>query len=296
MPEAYVDLDTKQLDLLNRKMQQVSNDPLFMDEQPLPINTRMPIQAPHTAPPQTILSPDSAFVTERKTDEIKARIAKIERELGDGASLSAPESDMTYRDSSGNETFYAKNICGKHFVLSDIQIDKIPVGKSVDLLQMASMEDLKKSRDLRKALRGIGSERTLQRLTEREYLEEKTRELDNKKRLNIVQQQEQLRRLQQPSQDQQQQTLPHERSFDPSLMSTGIRPAIEARLGKLSLRSDKDPENRRQAMSSYEFISWVQQERFTHAEIEQIMSHPSVVNDHDIRASLLEKKRATPSE
>jgi hypothetical protein len=304
MSETFSNLDSKQIDLLNKKMQQVSNDPMLADEPKFAGTTPMSAAfgivqptIPQTAPGiSTILSPDSAFASEQKADVIKSKIAEIERELGGLTAEPVSESEMTYRDNSGNETFYVKNICGRHYILSDTQIDKIPAGKSVDLLQMASMEDLRKSRNLRKAVRGVGTERTLQRLTEREYLEEKRRELESKKRMAIMQQQDQLKRMNQPQQQQEQQLLPHERQFDSSLSSRGIRPAIEARLGKLALRTDTNSENRRQAMSSYEFISWVMQERLSHAEIENIMGHPSVVNDHDIRAALLEKKKSTPPE
>jgi len=311
MSEAYPNLDSKQIDLLNKKMQQVSNDPLLADDipsaklagvppmaqdiyrEPRPIQPVSPVSSPGVS---TVVSPDSMFASEQKADAIKSKIAEIERELGSLTAEPVAESELTYRDSTGNETFYVKNICGGHYIIGDMQIDKIPAGKAVDLLQMASLEDLKKSRTLRKALRGVGSDRTLQRLTEREYLEEKRKELENKKRLDILQQQDQLRRMNQPQQQQQRELLPHERQFEPSLASRGIRPAIESRLGKLSLRTDNNPDNRKQAMSGYEFIAWVQQERLTHAEIENIMGHPSVVNDHDIRAALLEKKRATPPE
>jgi hypothetical protein len=309
MNETYSNLDPKQIDLLNKKMQQVSNDPMLADDLPSSklagLGTSMSAAftgsvqptAPMSSPGiSTIVSPDSVFATPQKADAIKSKIAEIERELGSLTADPVAESELTYRDSTGNETFYVKNICGGHYILSDMQMDKIPAGKSVDLLQMASLEELKKSRDLRKAIRGIGSERTLQRLTEREYLEEKRKELENKKRLDILQQQDQLRRMNQPNPQQQQQLLPHERQFEPNLANRGIRPAIEARLGKLALRTDSNADNRRQAMSSYEFIAWLQQERLTHAEIENIMGHPSVVNDHDIRAALLEKKKSTPPE
>lgn len=309
MSETYSNLDSKQIDLLNKKMQQVSNDPMLADDLPsaklagsnVSMSTAFTGSVQPTAPMSSpgvsaIVTPDSAFASPQKADAIKSKIAEIERELGSLTAEPVAESELTYRDSTGNETFYVKNICGGHYILSDMQIDKIPAGKSVDLLQMASLEELKKSRDLRKAIRGIGSERTLQRLTEREYLEEKRKELENKKRLDILQQQDQLRRMNQPNQQQQQQLLPHERQFEPNISNRGIRPAIEARLGKLALRTDSNADNRRQAMSSYEFISWLQQERLTHAEIENIMGHPSVVNDHDIRAALLEKKKSTPPE
>jgi len=157
------------------------------------------------------------------------------------------------------------------------------------------LEDLKKSRDLRKAVRGIGPERTLKRLTEREYLEEKRRELENKKRLDILQNQEHLKRITQQSQ-QRVDLLPHERSFEGTVSRSSVRPVIDSKLGKLALRTDPNLENRRQALSSYEFIDWVQREKLSHAEIENIMGHPSVVEDHDIRAALLEKKRSTPPE
>jgi len=162
----------------------------------------------------------------------------------------------------------------------------------VDLLRFAALADLKKSRDLRKCLYGTEKERTLKRLTEQEYYEDIQREAMNKKKLDVLQQQEQRR-----SQNTQQETnaYPHERTTF-AKQNQNVRGVIEAKLGKLMLRADKDPENSRFAMQSPEFIGWIHNEPLTHAEIEYIMGHPAVVRDYDIRAALLEKKGQVPPE
>jgi hypothetical protein len=230
---------------------------------------------------------------------IKDKIRALEEELGEAPTKPDPKAEMTFRDSAGNETYYVKNVSGRHVMITDVGssgMDKIPVGEVMDLTRLASLEDLKKSRDLRTATMGIGEERTLKRLTEEEFYEEKRKKAENKRKLDIIREQEDLRTLQQ-TQNPAQNVLPHERPFIATVgKDKGVRPAIKARLGKLALRNDPDPQNARQAMTSIEFIQWVHNEPLLHSEIDYIMGDPVVVRDHDIRAALLEKKQNTPPE
>jgi len=227
------------------------------------------------------------------TDEIKKKIAEYEQALGEVESFAA-EDVATFRDSSGNETFYVKNITGRHVVISDIDgMKKIKAGTSTDLLKEASIEDLKKSRDLRVLVYNTGSDKSLKRLTEREYLEEKRKEYENKQKVDAIRRQERIR-TNNPNM-QQQEPLPHERVIGEFATASNVRPVIEAKLGKLELKNDPNPENSRLAMTPIEFIQWVQAEPLSHSEIDFILGNPVVARDHTIRVALLEKKKSTPS-
>ena len=234
------------------------------------------------------------FSVQSKQPTLKEKIAQLERELNENSSSPAyrPESrdSRSFKDSMGNETYYVKNISGRQVLLSDLNINKIKIGESVDLLQFASLEQLRNSKDLRKILNGIGLDKEMERLSEEEYFNELMIARENKKKNDIMKRQEELRAAQ-PAQ-QQQERLPHERPFLPK--ERKIRPVIEAKLGKLALKRDPDPQNARLAMTSREFITWAQNEPMSHAEIEFVIGHPAVVDDHNIRVALLEKKNRTP--
>jgi len=229
----------------------------------------------------------------------KEKIREVESEIdtfGNTHSLQVIKvGDLTFKDDVGNETFYVRNISGRHVLISDIQnMEKIPSGKSVDLLRFASIEDIKKSRDLRNALGG--PDRILQRITEDQYLEDLTIERDQIKRVEVARRQAELKRMQASTQSQNQNILPHERAmFSPFPEGEEfIRPVIKAKLGSLALRNDKDPEHAAKAMTPPEFVMWISSEKLTHDEIDYIMGDPAVVRDHDIRAALMEKKRSIP--
>ena len=284
-------LDPKQQELLQRKIAQMEGIEQDLDETPIPAQSIYRDERRVAAPIEPARPVYENPVKNNGADDLKRRIAEAEELIGI-TPRTASTSEITFRDSSGDETLYVRNICGMHIVLSDLEIEKIPVGKSVDLLRYASLADLKKSRDLRKCLYGTGKEKTLKRLTEQEYYEDIQREALNKKKLDALQNQEQLR-----TQNAQQEAnaYPHDRTTFAKQNQT-VRGVIEAKLGKLMLRADKDPENSKFAMQSPEFIGWIQNEPLTHAEIEYIMGHPAVIRDYDIRAALLEKKGQVPPE
>jgi len=286
--DIYPKLDPKQMDLLNRKMQNFDGDAV--------IGESLPNEATMPPPPDVIMQPPIR-TQEASIDDTKRKIMELEQELGDAPKYDTTAGEMTFRDSAGNETYYVKNVAGRHVVISDIlDMAKIPVGKAVDLLKLASIEDIKKSRDLRNAMYGLGPEKCLQRLTEREYLNEKLAERDQQKRVNIMRQQEELYRMQNQK-NPANQMMPHERPFNSPLGNEKtVRPVVLAKLGKLALRNDPDPEVSRQAMTPPEFVTWVQGERLSHYEIEYIMGNPDVVREHDIRAALLEKRKSIPPE
>ena len=269
-----------------------------------------PIEEPYVTPPppDTVLAPESNFndpglpplkeppatptAAINSNVDLKSQIRELEEKLGGGVDLASDQVAQTFMDSTGQETFYVKNVSGSHVVISDIKMDKIKVGTAVDLLRHASLEDLKKSRDLRVALGGIGKDKWLHRLTEAQYLEEKRMEYANKQKVDAMRRQESMR-VNSQAQNQQAEPLPHERT--PQMRTANrIRPVIEAKLGKLSLRDDPNPENAMLAMTAIEFVQWVQAENLNHVEIDHMLGHPVVARDQSIRVALLEKKRQTP--
>ena len=283
----FPQLDPKQEAALNRKLHELPAseeewEDEIMDEEP--VRQLPPKRATIQTPAQRIVQPSSQR-------NLKSEIEEIERELGEGP-ITAPKRDAaTFLDNMGNETFYVKNIGGRHIIITYIAgMDKIPVGTSVDLLQSADLDVLKKSRDLRRYLQSSGPGRELERLTEEEYFEEIKKMRDNRRKVGAMKRQEDHRANTRP---RERELMPHERPFEPQ--ERPIRPVILSKLGKLALKYDKDPEHARLAMTSREFIIWAQNEPLTHADIEYIMGDPSVVKDHNIRAALLEKKANTPS-
>lgn len=298
MSQNFPNLDDKQLDALERKINSMGPDhEVSLDQRPN-------IQGAKVAN-DTVVQPSSIF-PENQIENIKESIKTLNQEL---VSPSRPrtadkENELTYRDTIGNETFYVKNISGRHVCISEPSPRSdmpgldifIKVGEVADLLQMADIDRLKRSRDLRRALMGVNGVVELKRLTQEEFDEEERKANENRRKLEILRQQETLRTLQQ-TQVQNQNLMPHERPLSSPLGSErAVRPMIKAKLGKLALRYDKDPQISRQAMTSLEFIQWINSEPLTHWEIDNIMGDPAVVRDHDIRAALLEKKQNTPPE
>lgn len=227
-----------------------------------------------------------------KERSLKERIQELE-ESADGFSVdtsAVSESAQSFRDEMGDETFYVKNLAAGHLIISDLNMPKIDRGRSVDLLRHASLEDLKKSRDLRTLLASRGEKKLLQRLTPEQYYEEKRREVDDKKKIELLRLQETARAQQQPQHDQHK--LPHERIMERKPISKpgAIRPVILSKLGKLALKNDPNPENFQKAMTTIEFMDWVMSENLSSSEIDYILGDPAVVGDHGLRASLLQKK------
>ena len=250
-------------------------------------------------PKDVLLQPENIF-PEQQQKNIKNEIKRLEEELR-GFSQDTPQAsaDPTFRDSYGDETYYIRNVFGTHVLLEIISSSernagitiKIENGSSIDLTESANLEDIRRCRDLKSLLRT----QKLVRLTEQQYLEDLRVMTENKKKIAMLKQQEALRNMIQPQQAPD--LMPHERTMvSPFQNSNSIRPVIQSKIGKLALRTDKDPENRKLAMTNLEFIEWVHSERLTHAEIGYIMEQPAVSSDHDIRAALLEKKSHTPAE
>jgi len=289
-PNYFPNLTPDQTDKLTNKMAGMPNGELPpLDNTPVTPN----VQA-HIIHEDAGFTPSIEPIQQKATNStnLKARIAEFEKELGTTTNLSLD--DKTFIDEVGNETFYVRNIAGRHVLISDIErMPKIPVGSVMDLLKHAKLEDLKGSRDLRVALLGVGLDKTLERLTELQYMNAVHQAVVDKRKIDVLRQQEALRHSHSAQQNTQ-EVMPHDRPTQ--AQPKRIRTAIESKLGKLALRNDPNPQNSMLALTTQEFIQWVQGERFTHSEIEHIMAHPSVIKEHDIRAELLKKKSETPPE
>ena len=272
--------------ILPEKQAQQEEAPPAAEIRPIPSESMEP-------PKDTVVEPPAEIFIDKQTDHlsrIKERVAQLESEVASVAIKRSDAVSTSFRDSFGNETYYVKNVSGTHIVVSDIPtMSKIPNGKVADLLESASLEELQNSRDVRKLLRDP-QERYLKRLTEQQFYEERERELLQEKKMRLMAQQELTTSPNQQFQ-QQKEVLPHERTPVSFAQSHPIRPAIESKLGKLALKYDPNPENVKFAMTSTEFINWVNTEPLTHSEIDFIMGDPSVSKDYNIRAALLEKKR-----
>jgi hypothetical protein len=239
-------------------------------------------------------SPLSATQTAGLKDRIKAledELSGIPRE----AVKSQAETLKTYLDEYGQETFYVKNVSGTHVVISDLSMDPIPKGGIVDLLTLAQMEDLKKSRDLKNAVSPYSRTRMLVRLTPQEYYEEKESELSNKKKIAIMREQMDLQAKQRAEKAAADPFAPPPTSNPSTPERQQIRAEIHSKLGKLSLIDSRDPEKFSMAMTSVEFIEWVFASNLNSTEIDFILGDPVVSRSSDIRTALLQKRATLPS-
>jgi len=292
MSNQYPQLTPKQEELLRKKISTMDSEGYPIDQDNVEVQ-----QTTNTVASSDVVevpSQQSQVTTPAYTEEtdLKRRIAEIEKELGNLPQSAVTVEDPTYRDSRGNETFYVKNVSGTHIVISDIDnMSMIPVGECRDLLVYTTLDDIKASRDIRRAL--YDQNPLLIRLTEQQYLEERERQLKLKRKLDIIREQEnkKLQQLKVQSMNSPEMNLPHERLLSTIQPTSGkIRSVVEAKLGKLALKNDPDPAKAMTAMQSPEFIQWIYNENLSIEEIEHIMGHSAVINDHNIRAALLEKK------
>lgn len=225
---------------------------------------------------------------------LRDKIKKLEEELAGLENTSVEKVDpKTWLDEYGNETFFVKNISGTHVCIAgDLDIPKIPIGKVCDLTEFASVDELKKSRDIKKATSWYEGNQLLKRITEQEYYEEKKAEVAMKKKIEIMRNQAQLQ-----NQQMQQTMNPAEAAMaNPVTQSAtpATRADIQAKLGKLALMGDPDPENRLKAMTPIEFIEWANNQNFSLQEVDYILSDPYVFKSHDIRAALITKRASIP--
>lgn len=225
----------------------------------------------------------------QESRNLRDRIEAIEQELGES---SKSVSTVTARakvflDEYGNETFYVENVSDGHIVVSDLDLN-IPRGKSVDLLTMATLEDLKKSRDLRSMLAGDIGRSMLNRLTPEEYLIKKQEELSNKRKIEQMK----IEAGKQTQQIQQQMNPMMQQQQVQNVENTSrIRPVVLGKLEKLRLSSI--PGSAHLGMTYIEFTNWALTETLSPGELDFIITHPDVMNNsnsNEIRQALFEKR------
>jgi len=253
-----------------------------------PINWKEQV-TPGPAPvPTQELARDETVPTESGSGIVatKDKIAEVEAMLGEAPqSISdATANARKFLDEMGDETFYIDNVSNGHVVVSDLDIT-IKRSKSEDLLRFATLEDLKKSRDLRAMLVDVGNAPTLIRLTPEEYLVKKRKEVSNKKMIEKMKADQAT--MSQQHQAQQQQGNQQNQVAPPQL-SSRINPTILSKLEKLRLSTV--PENAHLGMTPIEFVEWVVTEKLSGEELDFIASHPNVVHNATIRTAVFERK------
>lgn len=216
---------------------------------------------------------------------VKEQIEEVEAKLG-GSSKSIADvtaKAKSFLDEYGDETFYVDNQSNGHIVISDLDIT-VQRSKCKDLLKFATLEDLKKSRDLRAMLTNTGLRSMLKRLTSEEYLAKKQHELSNKKTVEQLKTQY-TQIAQQNQQNQQNFQIPNKA---PQQITSRINPTILSKLEKLRLSTV--PENAHLGLTPPEFIDWVLSENLSSEELDFVASHPNVVHNNEIRTAVYQKK------
>ena len=225
-------------------------------------------------------------LNEVRGDSIKKRIEDLEKEYY--GEIKAPSINVktatNYKDEYGCDTFYVKNQSDGHIIMEKPDMI-VPKSKVMDLLQYADLDELQTCRDLRINLssRGSGMAR-LRRLTQREYLEELEKEVLMQKKVDIVRNQEAIKRAQNPQNMQNQMNPP------PTTQGPKIRAMVLGRIEKLRLSSDNDPEISKFGINPSEFIQWVMGESLSEEELDYILGDPVISSKHDIKAAVVEKK------
>lgn len=238
----------------------------------------VPVQPVTPIKPDIPIQPDMTVhtqPTEVAPTGLAAKIAAVEQELGDPSQTisTVTAKAKVFMDEYGNETFYAQNESNGHIVISDLDI-AIPRAKSIDLLTTATLEDLKKSRDLRALLAGDAARPMLRRLTPEEYFERKKIELANKRKI-----------------EKMKSSAPSDVNIqDPNApqLTPKIRPTVLSKLEKLRLFGV--PENRHLGLTPIEFTEWALTENLTTPELDYIIAHPNVANNTDVLTALYEKR------
>lgn len=205
----------------------------------------------------------------------KERILRAEQGLGQFDGITSKSNSpyaRSFIDEFGDETFYVENISNGHVVISDLDMEKIPRGKVLDLLKFADLETIKKSRDLRVALSGYGTEKLLKRLTPEEYM---------------LKMEAELRRHKQTQQMRLQAEVNSQYASEPE---PDVRPIIESKLEKLRLFYTKESHK---GITPIEFIEWLATEKLTLAELDYISGS---VQQKDIKLYILEKKQQLANE
>jgi len=192
----------------------------------------------------------------------------------------APQAEMPARaksflDEFGNETWYVENISDGHIALSDLDIT-IPRNKVANLLGPKSLEELRKSSDLRLNVSGETERPMLKRLTPEEFLEKRRIEIQQKKQIAQMKAGVNANGTQVQNPNNPQQLTPR------------IRPTVLSKLEKLRLYSV--PGNAHLGLTPIEFAQWALSENLSYAELEFVISHPNVSIYNDVLQVLYTKK------
>jgi hypothetical protein len=186
-----------------------------------------------------------------------------------------PARAKSFLDEFGNETWYVENISDGHIALSDLDIT-IPRNKVANLLGPKSLEELRKSSDLRLNVSGETERPMLRRLTPEEFLEKRRIEIQQKKQIAQMKAGINANGTQMQNPNNPQQLTPR------------IRPTVLSKLEKLRLYSV--PGNAHLGLTPVEFAQWALSENLSHAELEFVISHPNVSIYNDVLQALYTKK------
>lgn len=251
-------------------------NPREVSAQPIQQSTpvRQPMQQPIQQPIQQPVQQTSVENPEMGKPSIAERIRAVEAELGKPIKTTehVTSKAKSFLDEYGDETYYVINESSSHCALSDLGIT-VSRGECVDLLALADIKDIKKSRDLRSMLTGnnMSGRVSLRRLTPEEYLDAMEKQRMYKQQVEAV------RAEMSPNQQ------------NTANASQRIRPTILSKLEKLRLFSV--PANQAQGMQPIEFMQWALTENMTIAELDYVISHPNVIPYPDIITALYKKRQ-----
>lgn len=176
----------------------------------------------------------------------------------------SPKQNPWLDPNTGDESWFIRNISNGHVVISDIEMDVIKRGEAVDLLELASIEDIKKSRDLKRAISGAKGTSLLERLTPEQYDKLTLEKQNNEKKIAQYKQQSELRA---------------KNGITPEQLKGKVRGVVLSKMEKLRLSLESaTPEL---GISPVEFMSWAGTAGLTVPELSYILSG---VTDREVRA------------
>ena len=205
----------------------------------------------------------------RPVQHVAREIEELDKELITQPAQSKRQSTFLDPD-TGEETFYVKNVSNGHVVIEDLEVERVPVGGCVDLLEYLDITDVKKSRELRKAINGKQGTQLLKRLTPEEWEQEVDRSYVNRQKIEHYKKQAEIRAqsgLATPTMEK-------------------VRGVVKAKLEKLRLGTESDTPSA--GITPVEFMTWVGSYDITINELDYILG---ATTDQDIRLFVLERKK-----
>lgn len=214
-------------------------------------------------------------------DDKDLRLEELEAELARIKATSSISSKPSHQPSisksnpwidpiTGDETWYVQNISNGHVVISDIEMDAIKKGSCVDLLELAVLEDIKKSRDIKRAINTNSSKPLLKRLTPEQYADYNIKKEENAKRIEQYKQQAALRAAAGATNDR---------------LKEKVRGVVLAKLEKLRLGTETDTPAL--GITPVEFIMWAENASLSLDEISYILGSTT---DKDVRSFMFTLK------